>query len=149
MPSLPVCRGRICPSVKRMRGIAQTLVLTGAVRASAISGLLDEHGETDEFIRQLVAQGLVTPTQVGGAVARLTGHRFVDISGMQLDPEIVGLLPGALCRKYQVLPISLSADGVVLAMLNPTDIIALDDVATLTDLRVEPVVVATDALHRR
>lgn len=136
-----------CPTVKHMRGIAQTLVLTGAVRGTAISALLSEYGETDEFIRQLIARRLVTPTQVGNAVARLTGHRFVDISGMQLESDIVGLLPGALCRKYHVLPISRSGDGVVLAMLDPTDILALDDVATLTDLRVEPVVVASDALQ--
>jgi type IV pilus assembly protein PilB len=130
-----------------MRGIAQTLVLTGATRASELSGLLEEYGETDEFLRQMVARGIVTPGQIGEAIARQTGHRFVDINGVQLEAEIVGLVPGALCRKYDVLPIGRTTDRVVLAMVNPTDIIALDDVATLTDLRVEPVVVAADALQ--
>ena len=130
-----------------MRGIAQTLVLTGATRASELSGLLAEHGETDEFVRQLVARGLVTQAQIGEAIARQTGHRFVDISGVQLESEIVGLVPGGLCRKYNVLPIGRTTDRVVLAMVDPTDIIALDDVATLTDLQVEPAVVAADALQ--
>jgi type IV pilus assembly protein PilB len=130
-----------------MRGIAQTLVLTGATRAAQLSGLLAEHGESDEFMRQLVARGLVSPAQLSEAIARHTGHRFVDISTAQLDPSVVGLVPGSLCRKYQVLPIERSGDRVVLAMVNPTDIIALDDVATLTDLHVEPVVVAADALQ--
>lgn len=130
-----------------MRGIAQTLVLTGAIRAAELSDLLETHGETDEFLRQLVGRGLVTSAQVGEAIARQTGHRYVDITGMQLEPPVVALVPGGLCRKYQVLPIERDGDRVVLAMVNPTDIIALDDVATLTDLRVEPVVVAADALQ--
>jgi type IV pilus assembly protein PilB len=130
-----------------MRGIAQTLVLTGATRASHLSGLLTELGETEEFMRQLVAQGIVTPAQLAEAIARQTGHRFVDIGTAHLDPAVVGLVPGSLCRKYRILPIEREGDRVVLAMVNPTDIIALDDVATLTDLRVEPVVVAADALQ--
>ncbi|WP_396643748.1 GspE/PulE family protein [Microbacterium sp.] len=130
-----------------MRGIAQTLVLTGTLRASELSGLLAEHGETDAFLNLLVEQGLVTPTQLGETVARHTGHRFVDIGSAQLDPNVVGLVPGGLCRKYRVLPIERTGDRIVLAMVNPTDIIALDDVATLTDLRVDPVVVAEDALR--
>ena len=130
-----------------MRGIAQTLVLTGAVRASELGDLLAAHGETDEFMRQLVDRGLVTTRQLGEAVARHTGHRFLDIGAAQLDPAVVGLLPGTLSRKYRVLPVERTGDRVVLAMVNPTDIIALDDVATLTDLSVEPVVVAEDALQ--
>ena len=130
-----------------MRGIAQTLVLTGATRASYISELLETHGEGEEFLRQLVAQRLVTPTQMAEAIARQSGHRFVDIGAAQLDPAVVSLVPGSLCRKYRVLPIERSGDRVVLAMIDPTDIIALDDVATLTDLQVDPVVVATDALQ--
>lgn len=130
-----------------MRGIAQTLVLTGTVRASELSGLLAEHGETDTFLSLLVEHGLVTPAQLGETVARHTGHRFVDIASAQLDPNVVGLVPGGLCRKYRVLPIERTGDRIVLAMVDPTDIIALDDVATLTDLRVDPVVVAGDALQ--
>lgn len=130
-----------------MRGIAQTLVLTGATRAAQLSDLLAEHGESDEFMRQLIDRGLVTPAQLSEAIARHTGHRFVDIGAAQLDPSVVGLVPGSLCRKYEVLPIEREGDRIVLAMVNPTDIIALDDVATLTDLHVEPVVVAADALQ--
>jgi type IV pilus assembly protein PilB len=130
-----------------MRGIAQTLVLTGAVRASDIGDLLTEHGESDEFMKQLVERRLVTSRQLAESVARQTGHRFVDIGSAQLDPAVVGLLPGSLCRKYDIIPIERDAERIVLAMIDPTDIIALDDVATLTDLHVDPVVVASDALQ--
>jgi|TARA_B100000519_G_scaffold111304_2_gene96408 type IV pilus assembly protein PilB len=130
-----------------VRGIAQTLVLLGSTRASTLSELLAEHGEGDRFLHEVVAREIVTPSQLAEAIARQTGHRFVDITGLQLEPEIVTLVPGGLCRKYDVLPIGRTADRVVLAMANPTDIIALDDVSTVTDLQVEPVVVAADALQ--
>lgn len=130
-----------------MRGIAQTLVLTGAVLAGEVATLVDEYGETDELMQQLLARGVVTPNQLAEAVALHTGHRYMDLSGRQLDAAVVALLPGGMCRKHRVLPVERTGDRLVLAMADPSDIIALDDVATMTDLHISPVVVALDALE--
>lgn len=129
-----------------MRGLAQTLVLTGAVRAREMSAALEEVGDTDQLPLYLVAQRVVTPAQLAEAIALHTGHRYVDLSNMPLDPSIVGLVPGNLCRKFQLIPIERRGDRLTVGVLDPTDIVALDDVASVTDLFVEPVVVAEDAL---
>ena len=65
---------------------------------------------------------------------------------MPLDPSVVALVPGNLCRKFQLIPIDRRGDRLTVGILDPTDIVALDDVASVTDLFVEPVVVAQDAL---
>ncbi|WP_127475532.1 GspE/PulE family protein [Microbacterium sulfonylureivorans] len=129
-----------------MRGLAQTLVLTGAVRAADMSAAMAEAGEGPELQQLLVSSKLVTEAQVAEAIALHTGHRFVDLSNMPLDPSVVALVPGALCRKYSLIPIDRSTNRLTVGILDPTDIVALDDVASITDLFVEPVVVAKDAL---
>lgn len=129
-----------------MRGLAQTLVLTGAVRAADMSAAMAQAGEGPELQELLVTSKLVTEAQLAEAIALQTGHRYVDLSNMPLDPNVVALVPGALCRKYQLIPVDKSADRLTVGILDPTDIVALDDVASITDLFVEAVVVAKDAL---
>lgn len=131
-----------------LRGLAQTLVLTGAVRAADMSAAIAEVGEGSELTKHLVDLRLVTDAQVAEAVAVHTGHRFFDLRNVELDPATVGLVPGALCRRYQLIPLERSRTRLTVAMLDPTDIIALDDVASMTDLQVDPVVVARDALQQ-
>lgn len=129
-----------------VRGIAQTLVLTGAVRAADMSAALAEAGEGPELQQLLVNSKLVTEAQVAEAIALHTGHRYIDLSNTTLDPSIVAMVPGTICRKYSLIPIERRGDRLTVGILDPTDIVALDDVASVTDLFVEPVVVAKDAL---
>lgn len=131
-----------------MRGLAQTLVLTGAVRAAEMSAAMGQHGDTAELGRYLVAQGQVTESQLAEAIAVNTGYRFMDLSSTTLDPTIVGLVPGSLCRKYQMIPIEKRGERLTLGILDPTDLLAVDDVASITDLLIDPVVVANDALQQ-
>ncbi|WP_243075261.1 GspE/PulE family protein [Microbacterium sp. SS28] len=131
-----------------MKGLAQTLVLTGAVRAAEMSAALAEVGEGPELTQHLVSSRLVTEGQVAEAVALNTGHRYVELANLPLDPNVVALVPGTLCRKYSLIPIDKRGDRLVVGILDPNDIVALDDVASVTDLFVEPVVVARDALEQ-
>jgi type IV pilus assembly protein PilB len=131
-----------------VRGIYQTLVLTGAVSAADMTNAMARFGDTSELERHLVDQGVVSEWQLAEAVAAHTGTRAVDISGAVLDPHTVALVPGNLSRRYRVLPLERTGDRLILAMVDPTDIIAIDDVTSVTDLRVEPVVVAADALQQ-
>jgi len=131
-----------------VKGLAQTLVLTGAVRAADMSAALAEVGEGPELNDLLVSQSLATEAQIAEAVALHSGHRYVDLAGASLDPNVVSLVPGSLCRKFQLIPIDRSGDRLLVGVLDPTDIVALDDVASITDLFVEAVVVARDALHQ-
>src|SRR3954452_8669989 len=132
-----------------MRGLAQTLVLTGAVRAPEMSAALAEVGDTPELAPYLVSQRVVTHAQLAEAVALHTGHRYVDLSEMPLDPSIVALVPSNLCRKFSLIPIDRRGDRLTVGILDPTDIGAGDDVASVTGLFVEPVVVAEDALTNK
>ncbi|WP_404434750.1 Flp pilus assembly complex ATPase component TadA [Microbacterium lacus] len=131
-----------------MRGLAQTLVLTGAVRAAEMSAAMAQVGEGPELQQHLVSSNIVTEAQIAEAVALHTGHRYYDMGEVEISPEILALVPGHLCRRYQLVPLDRSRNKVVVGMLDPTDIIAIDDITSITDLQVEPVVVAADALRQ-
>ncbi|MGA7148790.1 MAG: ATPase, T2SS/T4P/T4SS family [Microbacterium sp.] len=129
-----------------MRGLAQTLVDAGIVDADEMSVALSASDDGD--LRQhLVAAHLATETQIAEAVAAATSHRFVDLNGVELDAEVIATVPPALCRRYHVIPISRGRRRLTIGMIDPTDLIALDDIATATDLNIQPVVVAADALQ--
>ncbi|HWI30513.1 MAG TPA: ATPase, T2SS/T4P/T4SS family [Microbacterium sp.] len=131
-----------------MRGLAHTLVEAGAVRPDDMSAAVAEIGDGPGLRQHLVSARLVTEAQVAEAIARQTGHPFYDMVGAELDPETITLVPGAICRRYQLIPLERVRDELILAMVDPTDIIAIDSVTSLTALHVEPVVVAADALQQ-
>ncbi|CAH0151776.1 Type II secretion system protein E [Microbacterium sp. Bi121] len=129
-----------------MRGLGQYLVSTGAADADVIGTAIAEVGDGEELPRHLLQQRRITEAQVAEATSIATGCSFVDLTTYTFDPQVVALVPGPLCRKYRLLPLRMVRDQLTVGMLDPTDIIALDDIATLTDLRVVPVVVAEDSL---
>lgn len=130
-----------------MKGLAQTLVRKGVVDAEDMSMLVARTGHGPELRHELVSARLATEVQVAEAVAEQTSRPFVDLGTVTLDPQVVGLVPATLCRRYQAIPIARGRRQLTVGMLDPEDLIALDDLATATDLNIVPVVIAADALE--
>ncbi|SFR60693.1 GspE/PulE family protein [Microbacterium azadirachtae] len=131
-----------------MRGLGQMLVLTGAARAEDVNAAVSAVGDGDALPGYLLRRGLVNEVQLAEAVSVATSTPYVDLTAYPLDPEVIALVPGQLCRRYRMIPLRHHRDQLTVAMVDPTDIIALDDVASLTDLRVTPVVVTDEALNQ-
>ncbi|MCE4027662.1 MULTISPECIES: GspE/PulE family protein [unclassified Microbacterium] len=131
-----------------MRGLGQMLVLTGAARAEDVNSAMSAVGDGDALPDYLLRHGLVSEVQLAEAVSVATSTPYVDLGSYPLDPEVIALVPGVMCRRYRLLPLRQYRDQLTVAMLDPTDIIALDDVASITDLRVSPVVVTGEALNQ-
>jgi type IV pilus assembly protein PilB len=124
------------------------LVLTGAARAEDVNAAVSAVGDGDALPGYLLRRGLVNEVQLAEAVSVATSTPYVDLTAYPLDPEVIALVPGQLCRRYRMIPLRHHRDQLTVAMVDPTDIIALDDVASLTDLRVTPVVVTDEALNQ-
>ncbi|MFM8999135.1 MAG: hypothetical protein ACKOKE_03540, partial [Actinomycetota bacterium] len=73
------------------------------------------------------------------AVAAARGLEFVELEVFAIDSAVALSLPEALCRRHIVLPIAIRDDRLVLAMADPGNVFALDDVRTITGREVEPV----------
>jgi len=57
---------------------------------------------------------------------------------MAPDPEAIRLIPEAMARKYSVIPVSREGNNLRVAMANPSDIIALEALASISQMRIEP-----------
>lgn len=129
-----------------MKGLAETLVRSGVVRAEVMWDAVAEYGDGADLRRRLVEAQLATETQVAEGVAAQTGYPFIDLTSLNLSAETVGAVPATLCRRYQLIPIERGRRSLTVGMVDPTDLIAIDDITTATELNIRPAVVAADAL---
>jgi type IV pilus assembly protein PilB len=88
----------------------------------------------------LLQEGKVTEAQVASARAANAGLPFVELVDYPIDRTAVALVPAALCKRHEILPISVAGDSLVVAMADPGDVFALDDVRAATRMRVNAVV---------
>ena len=87
----------------------------------------------------LVALGFATEEDIDKAVSvRLGIPYFKTFEGM-LDPEVAGLVPESMARKLLIVPVLRTEDTLSIGMVNPSDIDAIDEVARLSGLHVQPI----------
>lgn len=131
-----------------LTSISETLVLTGAVRAEAMSAAVATFGDGPELHAHLLETNVITSTQLAHAVAAMRDLPYTDLTARELDPEVVALVPSALCRRYELIPLERRRRSIVIGMIDPSDIIAMDDVQRVTDLNVQPIVVSQEGLRQ-
>jgi type IV pilus assembly protein PilB len=96
--------------------------------------------------RVLVDSGVLTESQLVAALAQQIGLPFVDLSDYTIDGSAVGRLPAAVCRRHCVLPIGYEDGRLLLAMSDPSNVFALDDVRSMTGLEARAVVATQEDL---
>ncbi|MFC2010189.1 GspE/PulE family protein [Chloroflexota bacterium] len=89
--------------------------------------------------RVLLQERLITPQQLAFFTSLQLKIPFVNLRKEGVQPKAVALIPESMARKYGVIPIDVSDGTLVLAMEDPADIQAIEELATLTRKRIEPV----------
>ncbi|HEX9824011.1 MAG TPA: ATPase, T2SS/T4P/T4SS family, partial [Actinomycetota bacterium] len=90
--------------------------------------------------RVLLDLKLVSETDLVAILARHVGLEYVELGDVQLDPTVVGLVPEQVARRYHVIPIGWDEETLIVAMSDPSNVFALDDIRTITGRDVRPVV---------
>jgi type IV pilus assembly protein PilB len=95
----------------------------------------------------LVEQGVLRHDQLARVVAERFGLDFVDLNVFDLDMGAVNLLSAEACQRYRAVPIAFGEDGSLLvAMADPTNVLAIDDVTMMTGRRVRPAAASSEDL---
>ena len=123
-----------------MSSLAEILIIRGLMPIETLDTISGDPAGDDLQILNLVDQGVLTDAQVASARAAQAGLPFVELVDYPIDRTAVSLVPAALCRRHDLLPITLSGDTITVAMANPGDVFALDDVRAATRMRVGAVV---------
>jgi type IV pilus assembly protein PilB len=90
--------------------------------------------------RVLVDLGVLTEAQLVAALATQIGLRFVDLSDYPVDGSAVSKVPDAVCRRHNALAIGYEDGKLLVAMADPANVFAMDDIRSMTGLEVKPVV---------
>ena len=130
-----------------MKQLGDILLEEGLVTEGQLMAALDEQATRGESLgRVLVEIGMLTESQLVKALARQVGMEFVELADYPVDRAAVAMLPGALCRRYTVLPLGFQDGAMVLAMANPGNVLALDDARAVSGLPMKAVVATHDDL---
>jgi type IV pilus assembly protein PilB len=100
----------------------------------------------------LVKMGFVKDEQITTLLSKQYGVPSINLTQFKIDPTIVKLVPTETARKYQIIPLSRSGSTLTIAMTDPTNVFAMDDIKFMTGYTVEPVVASeiaiTDAVEK-
>jgi type IV pilus assembly protein PilB len=119
--------------------LGRILVEAGVITEEQLKAALAETGDRS-LAAVLAEEGLASETKIAQTVAESMGLAFVDLPAFDVDPTAVALLPLDLARRHNVLPIRIQDDELVVAMADPANIFAIDDLRIVTGYDVRPVV---------
>jgi type IV pilus assembly protein PilB len=124
-----------------VKQLGDILLEGGLVTQEQLSAAFEEHQRAGRALgRVLVERGVLTEAQLVAALAQQIGLKFVDLSDYSLDGAAVASVPATVCRRYNALPIGYEDGRLLVAMSDPANVFAIDDIRSLTGAEVKPVV---------
>jgi type IV pilus assembly protein PilB len=131
------------------RRLGDLLVAEGLITEAQLKQALgDQKGKTDKLGSILVKLGFITEEQLIGFLSRQYGIPSITLNRVEIDAETIRLVPTAIALKYEVLPVKRIGGTLTLAMADPTNVFALDDIAFMTNLQILPVVAPQAAIRK-
>jgi type IV pilus assembly protein PilB len=92
--------------------------------------------------------GVLSERQFAEAIAQRWGVPYTELSEEGIDPEAARLVPGTLAQRHTLIAIARRQDRLVVAMSDPSNVVAIDDIRLLTGLETEIVVASPDSITR-
>lgn len=121
--------------------IDEILVEEGILKLDKLKEAWDLQRRTDKKMDEILLElRLVTKKDIDAAKAKRLGVEYFDLNDFEpKDPELLGAISKDLILKYSVLPIEKKGDSLIVAMKDPKDIFAMDDLRIATSLTIQPV----------
>jgi type IV pilus assembly protein PilB len=95
----------------------------------------------------LVKLGFLTDEDVTNFLSRQYGVPAINLSYFEIDPIVVKLIPFETAKRYQILPLSRVGSSLTIAMVDPTNVFAMDDIKFMTGFNIEPVVASESSIQ--
>ncbi len=129
--------------------LARILVESGRVKQEDMVSVLAEHDATGQTVaRVLSARELVTEADLMWGLAQEMGLEFVDLDLVQIDINLATKLSDSTCRHHNVLLIGYEDGKYIVAMSNPTDVFAIDDIRSVVGRNFKTVVATRSQISR-
>ena len=124
-----------------MKQLGDILLEGGHVTPQQLAGAVEEQRRLGRSLgRVLVDLGVLTEGQLVSALATQIGLKFVDLSDYPVDGSAVSRIPAAVSRRHNALAIGYDEGKLVVAMADPANVFAVDDIRSMTGMEVRAVV---------
>lgn len=130
--------GRATRSDRRFLG--EILIDNGALTEEGLNVALAQQGALGGRLGEVLLRlNLVRATELLKAVAEQNNVEFIDLDSLSVDPDVLGRMTPVRCRRLNAVPVKRNPDGsVTVAMANPGDLVAIDDIAAILRAKVIP-----------
>ena len=102
-----------------------------------------------DLSKLLIRMGLVNEEQIAFLLSEGLQLPIMNISRMKIDPSVVAMIPLDVLKKYKILPVSCIGGNLALAMADPLNVLAIDDVRRITKLEITPLIASEKAILDR
>src|SRR5215216_4943638 len=132
------------------RVLTDVIVDLGFVEREAMDEAVEmAHSAGSAAERVLVSTGAITEAELARAVAERFGLDHLDLQLYRVDPDAAKLVTPAAIKRYQAVPVAFASDRTLLvAMADPANVLAVDDIAVMTGYEVRPAVAAAGDITR-
>ncbi|NMA25571.1 MAG: Flp pilus assembly complex ATPase component TadA [Clostridiales bacterium] len=136
---------------KRKMRLGDILKAQGIITGKQLEAALAIQQKTKQKLGDiLIEMGVTTESQITNALHAQLGIEMIELRGIKIPPEVIGLVSGSILRKHKVLPVGFDekdSNTLILAMADPLDMVAQDDIAIITNRRIEPRVATVGAIN--
>src|SRR5262245_34142219 len=134
---------------RRLSRLGDRLIAESLITPEQLSqALAAQKGTRDKLGTILVRLGVLAEDKLLDFLSRQYNVPAITLSQLDIDTEVLRLVPAPLAEKLEVLPIRRSGNTLTLAMADPTNVLAIDDVAFMTNLQIQPVVASEVAIRQ-
>ncbi len=125
--------------------LTELLIHNKLITQEQLSQALEiQEGKGGKLSDILVELKFIKEQDLISVVSQGLGFPLIDLKRFRIDPEIAKIIPVDVSRHYQIIPISLIADTVTLAMADPLNIFAIDHVKSLTGYKINPIIASNE-----
>jgi type IV pilus assembly protein PilB len=129
-PAAPARASKPAPGTSGGKKLGQVLLDLGLVNEEQLWQILEHHRQTHELTGQVAVNlGFITPEMLMQALAEQQGMTTIDLNDERFKPDAkaIELVPETMCTLYKIMPMRLDGGVLSVAMADPTNIAALDD----------------------
>jgi type IV pilus assembly protein PilB len=127
------------------RDLGEMLVERGIISQEDLEVAEEEHGKGGKSLgRILFERGLVTERDLLLVLSAQIGTDFIDLNDAEVDPSAATIIGESVARRYSALPIGYDDGRLIVAMSDPANVLALDDLRTIAGMDVKAVVATSD-----
>ena len=121
--------------------LGQILIKNRIITEDQLQQALARQGETgDSLGRVLIEMKMVSEGALTSILARQIGLKYVDLANFDVDIAASSLVDADIARRYTLMPVGFDGDRLMVAMADPTNVFALDDIRIMTGMEIEPLV---------